>query len=69
MDNAKTLMEWQTKIDEASAMCGKKMNVAETHKQRLIDAGFVDVKDDIYKVLVSLKISLLQYLEFIIDDW
>ena len=58
MDNAKFLMEWQTKIDEALAIFGKKMNIAETHKQRLIDAGFVDVKDDIYKV--SLMTSLLQ---------
>ena len=64
IDNAKFLMEWQAKIDEASAVFGKKMNVAETHKQKLIDAGFVDVKDDIYKV--SLKTSFLQYLQFIV---
>ena len=50
LENAKYLMEWQAKVDEAATLFGKKMNVAETHKQRLIDAGFVDVRDDVYKV-------------------
>jgi SAM-dependent methyltransferase len=54
LENAKYLMEWQEKVDEAATLFGKKMNVAETHKQRLIDAGFVDVRDDVYKVPVGL---------------
>lgn len=50
MENAHSLSEWQAKVDEASEIFGKKMNVAETQKQRLIDAGFVDVQDVVYKV-------------------
>jgi hypothetical protein len=26
------------------------MNIAEGHRQRLIEAGFEDVRDDVYKV-------------------
>jgi trans-aconitate methyltransferase len=54
LENAKYLMEWQSKVDEAATLFGKKMNVAETHKQRLIDAGFVDVRDDVYKVIIHI---------------
>jgi hypothetical protein len=54
LENAKYLMEWQAKVDEAATLFGKKMNVAETHKQRLIDAGFVDVRDDVYKVITRI---------------
>lgn len=54
LENATHLLEWQAKINDASATFGKEMNVAETHKQRLIDAGFVDVKDEIYKVIALL---------------
>ena len=32
---------------------GKILNVAEMHKQRIIDAGFVDVRDDVYKVCAA----------------
>jgi SAM-dependent methyltransferase len=41
---------WQEVVDEASIKFGKRINVAEKQKQYLIDAGFVDVRDDLYKV-------------------
>jgi trans-aconitate methyltransferase len=47
------LSEWQRLVDEASTKFGKRFNVAEMHKQYLIDAGFVDVQDDIYKVCLG----------------
>jgi hypothetical protein len=40
----------QQLVDEASIKFGKRFNVAEFQKQYLIDAGFIDVHDDIYKV-------------------
>ncbi|EER37581.1 methyltransferase [Histoplasma capsulatum var. duboisii H88] len=41
---------WLALIDEASIKFGKRMNVAREQKQHLIDAGFKDVRDDVYKV-------------------
>jgi ubiquinone/menaquinone biosynthesis C-methylase UbiE len=46
----KRVTEWQKLVYEAHEKFGKTLNVAEMHKQRIIDAGFVDVRDDIYKV-------------------
>jgi SAM-dependent methyltransferase len=50
MKLAPALSEFLVKLHEASIMFQKPMNVAEGHKQRLIDAGFVDVREEIYKV-------------------
>lgn len=50
LDNAPLIRKFQQLGDEASAKLGKQFNVASTHKQRLIDAGFVNVRDDVYKV-------------------
>lgn len=50
LENAKPLSRWQEQIDEASTKFGKKLNIAETHKQKLLDAGFVNVRDDVFKV-------------------
>ena len=44
------LNKWQELVNEASGVFGKDLNVATTQKQRLIDAGFLDVQDDLYKV-------------------
>jgi trans-aconitate methyltransferase len=49
----KWVSEWQRLVDEASIKFGKRFNVAEMQKQYLIDAGFVDVQEDIYKVCAS----------------
>ena len=42
--------QWQQVIDEATAKFGKRLNVAPEQKQNLVNAGFVDVQDDVYKV-------------------
>jgi SAM-dependent methyltransferase len=57
LKNAKYLSEWQEKINEASSKFEKKMDVAGTYKQCLIDAGFVDVRDEIYKVCSSFVVT------------
>jgi trans-aconitate methyltransferase len=57
----KWVSEWQQRMDEASIKFGKRLNVAEMQKQYLIDAGFVDVQDDIYKVCVGSVDQLIPF--------
>jgi hypothetical protein len=42
--------KWQEVMDEASRKFGKRLNIAKEQKDNLIKAGFVNVRDDIYKV-------------------
>lgn len=44
------LSEYITHLHEAAEKFSKPMNVAESHKQRLIDMAFEEVKEEIYKV-------------------
>jgi trans-aconitate methyltransferase len=50
IDHATAIKQWQDTIEEASAQFGKRLNVAAMQKQHMIDAGYVDVFDYIYKV-------------------
>ena len=47
---APNLCEYLESLHRAAEMFKKPMNIAKSHKQRLIDAGFEDVKEEIYKV-------------------
>lgn len=38
------------KLDEASILSGRRLNVARDQKQYMIDAGFVNVHDEIFRV-------------------
>lgn len=51
--NAPVIAQWQELVDKASIMFGKRLNIAESVKQRFIDAGFEDVRDDVYKVPIG----------------
>lgn len=42
---------WQEKLNEASQRFGKGFMDCSQHKQRMEEAGFVNVTDDVYKVL------------------
>ena len=53
----KATKQWLDLLDEATTKFGKQLNVAARHKQWMIDAGFVDVQDDIYKVSFGSKSS------------
>lgn len=44
------ITKWLGHIDEASAKIGKRFNVATEQRQKLIDAGFINVHDDVYPV-------------------
>jgi SAM-dependent methyltransferase len=47
---APNLCEFIDKLHVASEMFKKPMNIAESHKDKMIAAGFEDVRDDIFKV-------------------
>lgn len=49
-ERAPWTMEWVDKLDAASKMYGKQINVARFQKQWIIDAGFEDVEERIYRV-------------------
>ncbi|KAH7309666.1 S-adenosyl-L-methionine-dependent methyltransferase [Stachybotrys elegans] len=45
--------EWVEKLDLASKTYGKQINVARFHKQWMIDAGFEDVKELVYRIPIG----------------
>lgn len=49
-DRAKWTMQWVNEVDQASIKFGRQLNIADKHKQWMIDAGFVDVKEVVYRV-------------------
>jgi ubiquinone/menaquinone biosynthesis C-methylase UbiE len=53
VEQATGARKWFDLLNEASLKFEKKLDVAKEQKQYMIDAGFVDVKDDVYKVFPS----------------
>jgi len=49
-ENAPNIMEWVRLQIEATVKFGKEMDITHKYKQWLIDAGFTNVQEDIYKV-------------------
>lgn len=49
---APTLCEYISRLHEASEAFQRPMNIAEGHRQRLVDAGFENVRDEVYKVWI-----------------
>jgi SAM-dependent methyltransferase len=47
---APTLCEYLGRLHEASEAFHRPMNIAEGHRQRLVEAGFKDIRDEVYKV-------------------
>lgn len=50
LSRATYLLEWRDRLIEASEKFGKRMGVAKNYKQWMIDAGFENVREEIYKV-------------------
>lgn len=50
LQNAPNLTEWVKLVHIACHKFGKELDVARHHKQWMIDAGFKNVKEDVYKV-------------------
>ena len=56
--DAKTILDWQQRLDNASQQFGKPMNIARRVSQWMEEAGFINVADDIYKVSrISLSLN------------
>ncbi|KAI9852159.1 MAG: hypothetical protein M1838_001622 [Thelocarpon superellum] len=53
MEKAKSISEWQNIIHETTVKIGKPLKVASEQKQHLIDAGFEDVREDVYKLPIG----------------
>ncbi|KAJ6006632.1 hypothetical protein N7451_004576 [Penicillium sp. IBT 35674x] len=51
---APMLCEFLGRLHEASEAFHRPMNIAEGHRQRLVEAGFEDVRDEVYKVPSSM---------------
>ncbi|KAJ5124551.1 uncharacterized protein N7515_008376 [Penicillium bovifimosum] len=47
---APALCEFLDRLTQASEAFHRPMNIAEGHRQRLVEAGFEDVRDEVYKV-------------------
>ena len=52
MDHVPFTVQWQTLCNQAGSQFGKEIRVSSAHKQRVIDAGFVDVETRLFKVSV-----------------
>ncbi|KAK2738966.1 methyltransferase domain-containing protein [Colletotrichum kahawae] len=52
-DRAIWTKEWVTKLDDASKTYGKQINVARFHKQWMIEAGFEDVQELVYRIPIG----------------
>lgn len=50
---APALCEFLERLTQASEAFHRPMNIAEGHRQRLVEAGFEDVRDEVYKVRPS----------------
>ncbi|KAE8151604.1 S-adenosyl-L-methionine-dependent methyltransferase [Aspergillus avenaceus] len=59
LQDARHLHETSQVVREASARVGKVMGSAKQHRQRLIDAGFVNVQEETYRVSESLPAYVL----------
>lgn len=53
IERAPNLLEWRDRLLEASEKFGKRMGVAKYYKEWMIDAGFINVKEEIRKVCSS----------------
>ncbi len=52
MERAPGCTEWIHEVDRASAMFGKRLNIAHLHRQWMIDAGFEGVTEMVRKVCI-----------------
>ena len=50
IDRAPNFTKWRDLLLEASRKFGKPMGMAKNYKEWMVEAGFKNVKEDIYKV-------------------
>lgn len=56
MDKAPYISEWMNLHNEACEKFGKRMDIAHCQKQWMIDAGFKNVKEEVFKVRLHLHV-------------
>jgi hypothetical protein len=56
LQSAPHIIEWGKLVDEASIKFGKRINIPHLYKQWMEDAGFKNVREEVYKVCTSLTI-------------
>jgi len=66
IEKAVEVIKWFNLVNEASVKFGKKLDIAKEQKQYMIDAGFVDVRDDVYKVF---DLRFLPEIAFLLHFW
>ncbi|KAK5092900.1 hypothetical protein LTR70_010183 [Exophiala xenobiotica] len=52
-DRAPWTMEWVERLDTASQSFGRQINVAKHHRQWMVDAGFLDVEEKVYRIPIG----------------
>jgi len=53
LEKTPNIVKWAALCNEASAKSGRSISIAPEQKQHMIDAGFHDIRDDIYKVPIG----------------
>ncbi len=53
-DSVTWLRDWVKQMDEVSETFGKRLRTAQFHKKWIEEAGFIDVREEIYKVCTPL---------------
>ena len=61
-ENAPLTMAYQRILHDAYARFGKPLNVMSTITQQMEQAGFVNIVNDLYKVHISISLSLYLFL-------
>lgn len=64
ISNAPNVVKWCELLDEASIKFGKQLNIAPKYKQWMIDAGFKNVTEEVYKVLLPLSYAAISNTAF-----
>ena len=62
VDQAKDWVNWMKRVNGAAGKFGKILNVGPRQKEWMIDAGFVDVHEEVFKVCFCVFLSLVLFL-------
>jgi trans-aconitate methyltransferase len=58
------LRDWCSTVDDASVRFGRQIGVAAVLREKLEDAGFVDIVDDLYKVCPPMNYFSIYYFAY-----
>ncbi|KAI1910968.1 hypothetical protein LOZ66_001960 [Ophidiomyces ophidiicola] len=53
LKKAPNTLHWVTKLSEVSEQVGKPLNIAQSHKKWMEEAGFIDVQEKVFKVPIG----------------